>query len=119
MRALAPGLAAVALLAGCAAPTWDADVGPLLVGECSGCHGGAEPEAGFVLEGRDDIVDVPATQADMLLVTPGDSLDSYLWHKLANTQAIAGGSGSAMPQGQVLDDLDVELVGDWIEGGAR
>ncbi len=108
----------LALLAGCAAPTWDADIGPLLRAECSGCHGGDEPEADFVIEERDDIVDVPATQADMALVTPGDALDSYLWHKLANTQAIAGGSGSAMPQGQVLDDADVERVRDWIEAGA-
>lgn len=117
MRALL-GAALVTTLSGCAAPTWEADVGPLFAAECASCHGGSSPEADLLLDDRDALVDAPATQADMPLLSPGDHLDSYLWHKLANTQTIAGGSGSAMPQGRVLDDELVDLVADWIDAGA-
>lgn len=116
MRLLAVGLGLV--LAGCAAPTWEEDVGPLFAVECASCHSGSTPEADLLLDDRDALVDAPAAQADMPLLAPGDHLDSYLWHKLANTQAIAGGSGSAMPQGRVLDAAVVDLVADWIDAGA-
>ena len=115
------GLLAAALgitLASCTASTWEDDVEPLFAAECASCHSGSTPEADLLLDDRDALIDAPATQADMPLVSPGDHLDSYLWHKLANTQAIAGGSGSAMPQGRVLDDELVDLVGDWIDAGA-
>jgi len=112
----------VALLAGCPTAAGDVvweDVEPLVRAECAGCHGGAEPEGGFVIDGPASLVDVASTQTeDMPLVTAGEPLQSYLWHKLENTQRVAGGSGSVMPTSGLLPSEDVDLVEAWIAAGA-
>lgn len=112
------------LLAGCPSADPDGvlweDVAPLFNAECAGCHGGAEPEADLVIDGPDALVGVQSAQTtDMPLVTAGDPLQSYVWHKLENTQTVAGGSGSVMPQSGLLDAADIELVEAWIDAGAR
>ena len=59
--------------------------------------------------------DVP----DMPRVTPFDPENSYLWHKLNNTQDSVGGDGSRMPQSQNgLPESDRDAVLTWIEAGA-
>ena len=123
MRSRASALVGLCLLlGGCVgegAVTWEDDIGPLIAAECSGCHGGSEPESDLTLDTRENLLALEATQADFMLVEPGAHIDSYLWHKLANTQTIAGGSGSAMPQGSQLDPVDIDRVADWIDAGAQ
>lgn len=101
-------------------PTWRADVGPLFEARCAGCHAaGDAPSGGFVLDGPEDFIDVPSQQADMALVTPGDALHSYLWHKLNASQTLAGGAGTSMPLGSALSEDELALVAAWIDAGAE
>jgi mono/diheme cytochrome c family protein len=113
----------LALLAlGCApAPRWSTDLAPLLDAECAACHGPEEPEAGLDLW-TDPVaatVAVPSTQAPMDLVTPGEALYSYLFHKVNGTHALAGGSGTQMPVGPALSPEQIDAIAAWIDGGAR
>lgn len=65
------------------------------------------------------LIDKPANQAPALvLVKPGSRDDSYLWHKLNNTQAAVGGSGVKMPLGKPITDEEIEMIGQWIDEGA-
>jgi hypothetical protein len=52
------------------------------------------------------------------LVTPGDSLNSYLFHKVNGTQSLADGSGTQMPIGQAMSDDEIDLIRQWIDDGA-
>ena len=51
-------------------------------------------------------------------VTPGDSSESYLFHKISGTQRDVRGSGTRMPVGPRLTEEQIELVRAWIDGGA-
>lgn len=110
------------LLAGCAQPdvSYQRDIDPIVQIHCSSCHGYTNPEADLDLhiDGYASLVDTPASQTDLALVEPGDSLYSYLWHKINGTQGLAGGSGTSMPFGRFLADEDVALITAWIDEGA-
>jgi hypothetical protein len=119
---LCTSLVLCCFLGGCAVEgtlTWEDEIGPLIVSECGGCHGGADPESNLRFDTRENLLSLESTQTDLMLVEPGAHIDSYLWHKLANTQLIAGGSGSAMPQGAQLDPVDIDIVAEWIDAGAE
>ena len=85
---------------------------------CAGCHTGGGANGGLALDDAvGSTVDVAsAGLPSMVLVSPGSLDDSYLWHKLNDTQIDAGGTGDVMPTTGVLDDLSV--VEDWILAGA-
>lgn len=97
------------------------DVWPILDVNCS-CHkdsGGAG-----MLRMRDDdayanLVGKASTQAPILLVEPGSAMESYLWHKLNDTQLDVGGYGKRMPSGGLLEPEERELVQQWIDEGAK
>ena len=119
-----PLIVLTALLGGCVQPgaglRYEEDIHPILARECALCHTGSEPEGetSFVDEGLHGLLDVESAQADMLLIEAGDSLYSYLFHKLNQSQTLAGGSGTSMPQGRRLADDDLHLIRDWIDAGA-
>ncbi len=54
----------------------------------------------------------------MARIEPGEPDASYLWHKTHDTHLDVGGNGTEMPPGQVLSAADLQLVEDWIRGGA-
>lgn len=62
------------------------------------------------------VMSVPGLALDR--ITPFDLDASYLWHKIQNTQLEIGGNGTEMPPGGVLPEADVQLIEDWIRGGA-
>jgi hypothetical protein len=101
-------------------PTFVADISPLALAECSGCHTGGGSSAGF----RADVYTSwlsPSTQVPSLdRVEPGDTALSYAWHKIQGTQATVGGSGLRMPRGgpPFLDAAQTALVEAWIQAGA-
>ena len=65
------------------------------------------------------IVNVPSMQLQsMLLVKPGSTQDSYLWHKVNNTHLALGGSGQVMPSTIPLNAEEKKLFERWILGGA-
>ncbi len=96
------------------------EVFPLLQEHCTRCHSADNPESGLNLysTGLEGLVDAPAAQSDLMLVTPGDSLNSYLFHKVNGTQSLAGGSGTQMPIGRAMTDDEIDLIRQWIDDGA-
>lgn len=100
--------------------TYD-DISSLIDSECEGCHKGISPAGGLNLTGSvwyDAIVGMPADQAAMDLVTPGDLAESYLYHKVVGTHVGAGGSGNQMPSNGDLSSANLEIVATWILDGA-
>ena len=100
-------------------PALSDEVQPIFTTSCAiaNCHIG-DGAAQLNLEaGRAfaELVGVPSTQVDSLLVVPGDPDASYLFEKITNEEPR---QGDRMPIGNALDPLDVEAVRQWIEGGA-
>lgn len=110
------------------------DVWPILQANCLRCHetadgeqtpGPPSPKPGLVL-GADDaafayaaLINKPAVFAPTLIyVEPGSSATSYLFHKLAGTQASIGGVGGSMPPGVMLTPDDMATIKTWIDTGA-
>jgi hypothetical protein len=100
-------------------PSLTDEIQPIFTASCAlaNCHIG-DGAAQLSLEaGRafDELVDVPSTQVDDLLVVPGDADSSYLLEKIAIETPR---QGDQMPIGNALDPLDIEAVRQWIDGGA-
>jgi hypothetical protein len=105
------------------APSYAADVEPLVLERCLACHEVEEPKARLVLEagvGYHQMVGRASTQVeDLLIVAPGDPEASYLWHKLDFTAA----EGQGMPRtafgARRLPPDELALFRRWIEAGAQ
>lgn len=88
------------------------------------CHGNNPdgPAADLSLEydvAYDALVGVQSQQVDMLLVSPGSTEDSYLWHKLQDTHLVVGGSGVQMPKdAAMLDAQTMARIETWLLIGA-
>ena len=89
--------------------------------QCSGCHG---RQGGFSLGNGSPAairaaVLAPSNQArGMDYVTPNDTSDSYLWHKISGTHRGAGGRGGSMPPGASLNATQLNQIEAWINAGA-
>jgi hypothetical protein len=98
--------------------SYAADVAPIFASRCAGCHLGGGVSGGLDLRGgRSALVGV-ASSRTMVHVNPGSTATSYLWHKLAGTQASVSGAGSRMPLGSTLSSTDLATVETWILDGA-
>jgi hypothetical protein len=100
-------------------PALSDEIQPIFTTSCAiaNCHIG-DGAAQLNLEaGRAfaELVGVPSTEVDSLLVVPGDPDASYLFEKITVEEPR---QGDRMPIGNALDPLDVEAVRQWIEGGA-
>jgi hypothetical protein len=89
------------------------------------CHSvGVEPAAaGLDLvtgAAYDNIVNQPSMQLPtMMLITPGDPDQSYLWHKLIGDHLSVGGEGDPMPAfAPMLDQDTLDRIEAWILAGA-
>jgi hypothetical protein len=95
------------------------DVQSIWKKRCSPCHlegrtdGSIGLDDGYQMVGQASS-DVPT----MDLVSPGSLEDSYLWHKLSDTQSEVGGSGGIMPKNDTLTKRQMDTVQLWIEQGA-
>lgn len=103
------------------APSFAVDIWPIFAERCS-CHQDANG-AGKVRLAMEDaymnLIDQPAYQLpEMMRVAPGSAEDSYLWHKLNDTQEAVGGKGKRMPPGGLLKMVEREKIQQWIDGGA-
>lgn len=92
------------------------DVVKIFEGDCLSCHSAAAALGALDLEtdACNALVNVPAAAYDGTLVIPGDSANSVLWHKVANT----GTYGGQMPQGTSLSEESITTIADWIDAGA-
>jgi hypothetical protein len=104
------------------APSFMVDIWPIFDDRCS-CHGDANGAGKLRLAMEDaytNLVDKPSIQVpEMLLVKPGSAMDSYLWHKLNDTQDDVGGKGKRMPPSGKLKMAELDLIQQWIDGGAK
>lgn len=102
-------------------PSFVASVWPILDEEC-GCHQDSNGAGKLRLAEEDayaNLVDMPSNQLpSMLLVKPGSSEESYLWHKLNDTHKSVGGEGKRMPPSGLLDADVLDVVKQWIDQGA-
>lgn len=95
---------------------------PILSMKCSPCH--TAGSSGGLMMGMDAdtayaaMVDVKSSSS-LDYVEPGDSVQSYIFHKLSGTQAeVPMGSGGKMPQvGEITAD-ELATITAWIDGGA-
>jgi len=104
------------------APSFMIDIWPIFADRCS-CHDDANGAGKLRLAMEDaytNLVDKPSIQVpEMLLVKPGSAMDSYLWHKLNDTQDDVGGKGKRMPPSGKLKMAELDLIQQWIDGGAK
>lgn len=88
------------------------------------CHAvGIEPPAGeldLFENAYQNVVSQPSGQLPtMMLVSPGDLDESYLWHKLIGTHLNVGGEGDPMPAyAPPLDEATLGRIEAWILAGA-
>lgn len=111
-------------------PTLGVDVQPIFNTNCISCHGVNATRAGLDLTAAvayANLVGVPSTELpSMNRITAGDPGQSYLFHKISGTQGSActaagqptAACGSLMPPGGSLDATEIEMIRQWILGGA-
>jgi hypothetical protein len=100
--------------------TYVDDVEPIFVGHCDGCHLSGAVSGDFNMDnGTSDHVNVASLDVpSMDLFEPGDTSQSYIWHKLNDTQGTVGGAGQQMPRGgPFLDAGDLSIIETWIIEG--
>lgn len=106
-----------------AMPSFETDIWPMVEARCAleVCHGGSTvPVMSDAMTAYDNLVDMPASTAMLDYVEPGSADQSYLWHKLAGTQAtVMGGGGATMPAGAPPCTIELQAVYAWITTGAQ
>jgi len=103
--------------------SFSADIQPLFNTYCVVCHQGTSASEGLNLESGisyQNLVNRPSIQSSLARVSPGDTQNSYLWHKIDGTQGTVGGSGARMPYNSPrLDQANLNLMKQWIGAGAK
>jgi len=104
------------------------DIYGLIAVNCN-CHSNSAHDSGFAFEGSQTTLyenwlgSGDGAQSfqnpSMNRITPGDSTQSYVMHKLDGTHLSAGGEGSRMPQGgPFLSQEQLDGIRAWINEGA-
>jgi len=104
-------------------PSFEADVWPVLEARCATefCHAATSPLMPDAIGAYDNLVGIASSGSDLNYVEAGSADGSYLWHKLAGTQASAavGGAGGTMPaSGDPLCAIEFQAIYAWITTGA-
>ena len=101
------------------APTWTADIVPLMR-RCTGyCHPGSyAPMSLDNNDGYDNLVNAPSVQCadSRMRVVPGDAEGSYLMNKLTGRDLCGG--RQMPPSSTPLTAAELDLFRRWINGGA-
>ncbi len=94
-----------------ATPSFSQQIAPLLKDQCSYCH-----NQKTLLGGWDSSTyeTVTTTGTNGPVVVPGDAKGSLLAQKVFGTQL----EGDVMPPGGLMPEDDIQLILDWIAGGA-
>lgn len=88
--------------------SFSADVMPIFEADCLACHGTL---GGWDSSSYDAVM---TTGNNAPVVIPGDAENSLLAQKMVGTQDI----GAIMPTSGLLPENEVQIILDWIEGGA-
>ena len=106
-----------------AAPSFEADVWPVLENRCTAsCHEnmGLAPHLPDAAGAYANLVGVASPSASLDLVSAGDPEGSYLWHKVAGTHTgVEGGGGGPMPAIGELCVAELQTIYAWILAGAE
>lgn len=101
--------------------SFETSVQPFINMACN-CHQSSPLMAPFSLksgEAYKAIVNVPSSQVPtMMLVKPGSTQESYLWHKVNGTFKDVGGTGMIMPSTIPLNATEKQIFEAWIAAGA-
>jgi hypothetical protein len=102
-----------------AVPSLTDEIQPIFTSSCAlvNCHVG-DGGAGLNLEAGlsfAELISVASSQIEGVRVSPGQPEASYLFEKITSVEPRFG---ERMPIGNVLDELDVEAIRQWIAGGA-
>ena len=97
-------------------PTWDQDIGPLLMFRCGGCHSGVG-ERDFVIDSYAQMLQggLRTRALNLPMVVPGDHDASFLHEVLAGPRA----PFQLMPLFSPLPAAEIAAVDDWIDRGAH
>jgi len=99
------------------------DIEPILVKECSKCHGGDKPDKGLDLsqgKGFAEIVSVKSAEVpEMVRVKAGDPAASYLWLKVTHTATQGRGMPRTLFSARKLPKDELDLIQQWITEGAN
>ena len=105
------------------AVSFENTVQPFINMAACNCHQSDPLMAPFSLkqgEAYKAIVNVPSSQVtSMMLVKPGSTQESYLWHKINGTFLEVGGSGMIMPYTIPLNEAEKKIFENWILAGAK
>jgi hypothetical protein len=98
---------------------YDDDIQPLWTSKCASCHIGST-SGGLDLTTSSDQINVASDDVGTMdRIEPGSTSNSYIWHKLNNTQSSVGGAGVQMPKGRSpLSNSELTMVETWILEGA-
>ena len=102
--------------------SFDLEVLPILKRNCVICHMTGDTQGDFSLHPEPylSLVSAPSSQSQLVLVHPGSVENSYLYHKLVDTQLAVGGEGAGMPyQRDGLAPVDIDIIHRWIMQGAK
>jgi mono/diheme cytochrome c family protein len=106
----------------CSAEVSFSQVSAIFARQCVMCHQPYDAKGELTLHPTGawkNVVGASSSQVDMLLVTPGDLEQSYLYRKITNTHSEVGGSGETMPFDSTLTDEQLHTIRSWIEQGAQ
>jgi hypothetical protein len=99
------------------------DIEPIVVNECSKCHGGDKPDKGMDLskgKGYAQLVNVKSQEVPaMVRIKPGDPAGSYLWLKVTHTATQGRGMPRTLFGSKKLPQADLDIIQQWIIQGAN
>ncbi|MEZ6057861.1 MAG: PSD1 and planctomycete cytochrome C domain-containing protein [Planctomycetaceae bacterium] len=93
---------------------FSSQVEPLLAQKCGKCHGDREPEGGLRLTSREEAL--KRNDSGEPGVVPGDRQLSELYRRIT---AKAESSERMPPEGDLLTKAEQDLIGRWIDEGAK
>lgn len=103
--------------------TWKGRISKIFEANCSGCHGGANPDADLDLRGEETYDNLFVTSQQMPefeLIEAGEPMESYLWLKLIDDPQIEGNPMPFNPltgEGR-LTEAELGDIETWIVNGA-
>ena len=105
---------------GLSCKTFETHVQPIFDAACTNCHNSVALADSLDLTSETSmaaLVNVPSTHnANLMLVSPGDSQQSYLMEKMGNAPSV----GQTMPLfAPSLAEDDLETIAAWIDAGAN
>jgi uncharacterized membrane protein len=108
------------LLAACGkkSVSFQSDIQPVLNQRCTQCHSVQNPSANIVLTSYDSVMSAKVTKWKKPIVIAGNASESWLYLSCGTTQSHFRMPPDTLGLG-ALNDKEIELIGRWIQQGAK